>query len=162
GLRCLVRTGTWNIIRRLDVPAMLTLTTPTGERHYATVTGLDADTVTLELGPRATTQALNDVERFWDGAFVALWRTPDLAAAPVAAVSASRYVTLGIASVSLITLFAVLWIWAHEVPAPTPASARPVASIAAVSTSSEPTQTARPHMAAEDAPRVPLTAIEPA
>src|SRR5207249_11688737 len=51
--------------------------------------------------------------------------------------------------------------WAHEVPAPTPASARPVASIAAVSTSSEPTQTARPHMA-EDAPRVPLTAIEPA
>ena len=85
-----------------------------------------------------------------------------LSAAPVAAVSASRYVTLGIASVSLITLFAVLWMWAHEVPAPTPASARPVASIAAVSTSSEPTQTARPHMAAEDAPRVPLTAIEPA
>ena len=32
-----------------------------------------------------------------------------LSAAPVAAVSASRYVTLGIASVSLITLFAVLW-----------------------------------------------------
>ena len=85
-----------------------------------------------------------------------------LSAAPVAAVSASRYVTLGIASVSLITLFAVLWMWAHEVPAPTPASARPLASIAAVSTSSEPTQTARPHMAAEDAPRVPLTAIEPA
>ena len=85
-----------------------------------------------------------------------------LSAAPVAAVSASRYVTLGIASVSLITLFAVLWMWAHEVPAPTPATARPVASIAAVSTSSEPTQTARPHMAAEDAPRVPLTAIEPA
>jgi len=83
GLRCLVRTGTWNVIRRLDVPAMLTLTTPTGERHYATVTGLDADTVTLELGPRATTQALNDVERFWDGAFVALWRTPDLAATPL-------------------------------------------------------------------------------
>jgi len=83
GLRCLVRTGTWNVIRRLDVPAMLTLTTPTGERHYATVTGLDADTVTLELGPRATTLALNDVERFWDGAFVALWRTPDLAATPL-------------------------------------------------------------------------------
>jgi hypothetical protein len=62
---------------------MLTLTTPTGDRHYATVTGLDGDTVTLQLGPRAATLALNDVERFWDGAFVALWRTPDLAATPL-------------------------------------------------------------------------------
>src|SRR5207247_861530 len=80
GLRCLVRTGTWNVIRRLDVPAMLTLMTPTGERHYATVTALGADTVTLDLAPRPVTLLLNDVERFWDGAFVALWRTPDLAA----------------------------------------------------------------------------------
>jgi general secretion pathway protein A len=83
GVRCLVRTGTWNVIRRLDVPAMLTLTTPSGDRHYATVIGLDADTVTLELGARAATLALNDVERFWDGAFVALWRTPDLTATPL-------------------------------------------------------------------------------
>jgi general secretion pathway protein A len=83
GLRCLVRTGTWNVIRRLDVPAMLTLMTPTGERHYATVTALGADTVTLDLAPRPVTLPLNDVERFWDGAFVALWRTPDLAATPL-------------------------------------------------------------------------------
>src|SRR5207245_7023078 len=69
GLRCLVRTGTWNVIRRLDVPAMLTLMTPTGERHYATVTALGADTVTLDLAPRPVTLLLNDVERFWDGAF---------------------------------------------------------------------------------------------
>jgi len=80
GLRCLVRSGTWNVIRRLDVPAMLTLTTPTGDRHYATVTALGADTVTLDVAPRPVTLALNDVERFWDGAFVALWRSPDLAA----------------------------------------------------------------------------------
>jgi general secretion pathway protein A len=80
GLRCLVRSGTWNLIRRLDVPAVLTLTTPTGERHYATVTALGADTVTLDGAPRPVTLPLNEVERFWDGAFVALWRTPDLAA----------------------------------------------------------------------------------
>ncbi len=80
GLRCLVRSGTWNLIRRLDVPAVLTLTTPTGERHYATVTALGADTVTLDGAPHPVTLPLNEVERFWDGAFVALWRTPDLAA----------------------------------------------------------------------------------
>lgn len=80
GLRCLVRTGTWNVIRRLDVPAILTLTTPTGDRHYVTATALAADTVTVDLARRAVTLALNDIDRFWDGAFVALWRTPDLAA----------------------------------------------------------------------------------
>jgi general secretion pathway protein A len=80
GLRCLVRTGTWNVIRRLDVPAMLSLTPPTGDRHYVTVSALGADTVTLDMAPRPVTLPLNEVERFWDGAFVALWRTPDLAA----------------------------------------------------------------------------------
>lgn len=80
GLRCLVRSGTWNVIRRLDVPATLTLVTPTGERHYATVIALGADTVTLDLPEQPITLLLRDVERFWDGAFVALWRPPDLAA----------------------------------------------------------------------------------
>ena len=80
GLRCLARTGSWNVIRRLDLPAMLTLTTPAGERHYATVTALGADTVTLDLAPIPVTLPLSEVEQFWDGAFLALWRTPDLGA----------------------------------------------------------------------------------
>jgi hypothetical protein len=83
-----------------------------------------------------------------------------LSAAPVAAVSASRYVTLGIASVSLIALLAVIWMWAHEVPPPAAPTAKSVASLVAVPTASEPTQTAR-RFTADDAPRVPLTAIEP-
>ena len=80
GLRCLVRTGTWNVIRRLDVPVMLTLMAPTGERHYAIVAALSADTVTLDLPSRPTTLPLREVERFWDGAFMALWRMPEVAA----------------------------------------------------------------------------------
>ena len=80
GLRCLFRTGTWNVLRRLDLPAMLTLTTAAGDRHYATVTALGADTVTLDVAGRPVTLPLNEVERVWDGAFVALWKTADLAA----------------------------------------------------------------------------------
>jgi general secretion pathway protein A len=83
GLRCLIRTGTWNVIRRLDVPVMLTLMTPTGERHYAIVTALGADTVTLDLPSGPMTLPLRDVERFWDGAFLALWRLPEIAATPL-------------------------------------------------------------------------------
>ncbi|HEY3098377.1 MAG TPA: general secretion pathway protein GspB [Methylomirabilota bacterium] len=85
-----------------------------------------------------------------------------LSAAPVAAISASRYVMLGIASVSVIALLAVIWMWAHEVPAPTAPTAKSVASLVAVPTASEPTQTPRPRVTAGDAPRVPLTAIESA
>jgi general secretion pathway protein A len=80
GLRCLIRSASWNVVRRLDVPVMLTLTTPTGDRHYATATALADDTVTVEVVRHPITLALNDVDRFWDGAFVALWRSPDLGA----------------------------------------------------------------------------------
>jgi general secretion pathway protein A len=83
GLQCLIRHGTWNVIRRLDVPVMLTLMSPTGERHYAIVTALGADTVTLDLPSGPTTHALHDVERFWDGAFVALGRMPGVAETPL-------------------------------------------------------------------------------
>jgi len=80
GLRCLIRSAAWNVIRRLDVPVMLTLTTPTGDRHYVTATALADDAVTVEVARKPIMLALTDVDRFWDGAFVALWRSPDLAA----------------------------------------------------------------------------------
>jgi general secretion pathway protein A len=80
GLRCLVRSGTWTVIRRLDVPAMLTLMTPSGERHYVTVTALDSGTITLDLASGPVSLPVSEVEPLWDGAFVVLWRTPDLAA----------------------------------------------------------------------------------
>jgi general secretion pathway protein A len=75
GLRCLVKMGTWKVLRRLDLPAMLTLTTETGDKHYATLTGLHDETATLEVGGQARTFPLSEIERLWDGAFVALWRT---------------------------------------------------------------------------------------
>jgi len=80
GLRCLIRAGTWNVLRRLDLPAMLTLTTRAGDKHYATVTALGAETVTLDVAGRPVTLPTSEVERYWDGAFLALWKTPDLAA----------------------------------------------------------------------------------
>lgn len=79
GLRCLSRTGTWTVLRRLDLPAMLTLTTPGGERHYLTLTALQDDTATLDVAGESVTFALAEIERLWDGAFLALWRAPGLA-----------------------------------------------------------------------------------
>jgi general secretion pathway protein A len=79
GLRCLTKTGTWKVLRRLDLPAVLALASANGERHYATMTALQNDAATLDVGGEAVTLPLTEIERFWDGAFVALWRTPGLA-----------------------------------------------------------------------------------
>ena len=78
GLRCLMKTGTWKVLRRLDLPAILTLTAPDGDYHWVTMTALHEDTATLDVNGETRTFPLTEIERFWDGAFVALWRTPNL------------------------------------------------------------------------------------
>ena len=78
GLSCLFKTGTWNKLRRFNLPAIIELVTPAGEKRYATVIALAADSVTLAMGPRETTFPLIEVERFWDGPFILLWKPPAL------------------------------------------------------------------------------------
>jgi general secretion pathway protein A len=76
GLRCLFRTGTWAKLRRIDLPAIIELTSPTWERRYATVVGLDDDRVTLDFDGQRYTLPLSAVDRYWDGPFVILWKGP--------------------------------------------------------------------------------------
>jgi len=74
GLRCLSRSGTWAKLRRIDLPAIIELATPTWDRRYATVVALDDQTATLDLGGRRHTFPLSEVDRHWDGAFILLWK----------------------------------------------------------------------------------------
>jgi general secretion pathway protein A len=76
GLICLFRSGTWNRLRRLGLPAMVELVVPGGARHYATVTALGPHSATLEFGNRALTLPLTEIDQSWDGSFVVLWRPP--------------------------------------------------------------------------------------
>jgi general secretion pathway protein A len=78
GLRCLYRTGTWAKLRRIDLPAIIELTSPSWERRYATVVALDDKMVTLDFGGRRFTLPLSAVDKYWDGPFVVLWRGPAL------------------------------------------------------------------------------------
>jgi general secretion pathway protein A len=78
GLACLFKTGTWNKLRRFNLPAIIELVTPAGEKRYATVIALGADSVTLAIGPQETRLPLIEVERFWDGPFILLWKPPAL------------------------------------------------------------------------------------
>jgi general secretion pathway protein A len=81
GLRCLAKTGTWKVLRRLDLPVILTLHAPSGDKHYATMTTLGDETATLDLAGESVTFALGEIDRLWDGGFVALWKTHGLATA---------------------------------------------------------------------------------
>jgi general secretion pathway protein A len=74
GLGCLVRTGTWTKLRRVNLPAVIELATPQGDRRHALVTALGADRATLELGGTAYTFPLAEIDPFWDGPFIVLWK----------------------------------------------------------------------------------------
>jgi general secretion pathway protein A len=76
GLECLVRTMSWTRLRRLGLPAILELTTRTGARRYATLAALGPRTATLQFGDRALTVAIDEVDPFWGGATIVLWRPP--------------------------------------------------------------------------------------
>jgi general secretion pathway protein A len=90
GLRCLVKTGTWKVLRRLDLPAVLTLTSSSGDRHYATLTALHQDSATLSVAGETLTFPLTEIEPLWEGAFLALWRTPGVATTDIRPGMASR------------------------------------------------------------------------
>jgi general secretion pathway protein A len=76
GLGCLVRTGTWTRLRRFDLPAVIELAAPAGDRRYAAVTALGARSATLQIGGHTLTAPLADIDPFWDGAFTVLWKPP--------------------------------------------------------------------------------------
>jgi general secretion pathway protein A len=76
GFRCLRRTGTWTVLRRFNLPAILPLVTPRGERRYVVLTGLDDERATLQIGERRVTLPTAEIERFWDGPFVMIWKPP--------------------------------------------------------------------------------------
>ncbi len=78
GLRCLVRTGTWAKLRRIDLPAIIELASPSWKRRYATVVAIDDHTATLEFGGRRYTFPLSELDRYREGAFIVLWKGPAL------------------------------------------------------------------------------------
>ncbi len=84
GLECLFKTGTWAKLRRYNLPAIIELTTSKGERRYATVVALGDDSATLDFGGRRLTFPFSEIDRYWDGAFIVLWKAPGIGVASIA------------------------------------------------------------------------------
>jgi general secretion pathway protein A len=84
GLECLFKTGTWAKLRRYNVPAIIELSAPNGERRYATVVALGEDTATLDFGGRRYVLPFSEVDRYWEGPFIVLWRAASVTASSIA------------------------------------------------------------------------------
>ena len=76
GLDCLARRGTWSVVRRFDLPAVLELASTSGARRFLAVVSADESRATVQLGSRAEPIPVDEIEREWDGSFVVLWKPP--------------------------------------------------------------------------------------
>lgn len=83
GLQCLFKTGTWGKLRRFNLPAIIELSTPAGDRRYATVVALDEQNATLDFGGRRHVFPLSEIDLYWDGPFILLWKAPVLSSVPI-------------------------------------------------------------------------------
>jgi general secretion pathway protein A len=68
--------GNWGRIRRLDVPVLLRMTTTDGARLYVPLVALAPADATLEIDGQRLTFPLREIEGFWDGPFLVVWKFP--------------------------------------------------------------------------------------
>ena len=76
-LACLFQQGSWAHIRRLNRPAILTLTGEDGKQYQAVLDGLRGDQASLLFGNRRYRVSLNELSNHWFGDHLLLWQPPN-------------------------------------------------------------------------------------
>ena len=77
GYACLMQRGSWSSLRRLDRPAILTLTDSRGKDHHVVLEALQGDKAQLSIAGVSVTHTFLDVTDLWFGDFILLWRPPN-------------------------------------------------------------------------------------
>lgn len=76
GLACLSRRGTWNNVKQLNRPAILTVFDNVGEQHDLVLTAIHGETAELSIGGVAITHPVSAVMDIWYGEYLLLWQPP--------------------------------------------------------------------------------------
>jgi general secretion pathway protein A len=74
GLQCLLQRGSFAQLRLLNRPAILMLTDDAGTPFQVVLRGLGPDSAQLRIGSQDAAVSIVDLERYWYGDFVLLWR----------------------------------------------------------------------------------------
>lgn len=75
-LSCLHKQGNLNNLKVHNRPAVLTLVNKQGETRYVTITSIHDEAATVLANNKTYTVKLSDLDKFWYGQFVILWKKP--------------------------------------------------------------------------------------
>jgi general secretion pathway protein A len=76
GLRCARDRGTWSSLAEFDRPAVIRLHDDDGNEGFAAVSGMDADSVTFDLGDGSERQPTARIADHWTGQYLVIWQPP--------------------------------------------------------------------------------------
>jgi len=88
GLSCLTQRGSWNGLRQLNRPAILSLTDDDGNAHLVVLTAIQGDNATVSIGGVEVAHPVSEITDMWFGQYMLLWRPPG--GAPVSLAPGSR------------------------------------------------------------------------
>lgn len=74
GFECLHQRGSWNSLRLLDRPAILTLTDNGGETHRAVLTAIRGDRAELSIAGVNVSHPIDAVSDLWFGEYLLIWK----------------------------------------------------------------------------------------
>ena len=83
-LRCLHKQGNIDTLKELNRPAVLRVTSPNNKRRYITISKINKGVVTVYSGGKQFKLSLNQLDQYWQGKFILLWKTPDEYSVPIA------------------------------------------------------------------------------
>jgi general secretion pathway protein A len=83
GLECVYQKGSWGELMRLNRPAILTLADDGGAEHKILLTGLSADTASINLDGTSYQVSVGSMARAWLGDYLIVWRPPALGQRPL-------------------------------------------------------------------------------
>ncbi len=76
GLTCLFQRGSWNGLRQLTRPAVLTVIDDSGKSHKLVLTAIHGDSAELSIGGVTVTHPVSEITDLWFGESMLLWRPP--------------------------------------------------------------------------------------
>jgi len=76
GLACLSQRSSWNGLRRLNRPAIISVVDNTGSAHELVLLAIHDDSVELSIGGVVVTHPVSAVTDIWYGDYLLLWRPP--------------------------------------------------------------------------------------
>ncbi len=74
GYECLAQRGSWNSLRQLDRPAILTLTDSLGESHAIVLKAINGDHAVLSIGGVEVSHPVAEISALWFGEYLLVWR----------------------------------------------------------------------------------------